>query len=276
MPSASERAGAQSRIAVNDLTLAHGDFVVQRDLNFTVAPGEIFVIMGGSGCGKTTLLRHMIGLQRPARGEVLYDGRSFWGADEETREVMQRRFGVLYQGGALLTAMTLGENVALPLAEFSGLTSTEVSDIVALKLALVGLTGFEDFYPAELSGGMMKRAGLARAMALDPDILFLDEPSAGLDPVTSSRLDELILELRESLGCTFVVVTHELASIFTIADTAAFLDPNARTLTALGNPHRLLAESTDPAVRTFLTRRAQTGGAVAGGASQTSDSGGMT
>jgi phospholipid/cholesterol/gamma-HCH transport system ATP-binding protein len=266
MPSASEHAGAQSRIAVKDLTLAYGGFVVQRDLNFTVAPGEIFVIMGGSGCGKSTLLRHMVGLQRPARGEVLYDGRSFWGADEKTREFIQRRFGVLYQGGALLTAMTLGENVALPLEEFGALTSAEVSDIVALKLALVGLAGFEDFYPAELSGGMMKRAGLARAMALDPDILFLDEPSAGLDPVTSSRLDELILELRESLGCTFVVVTHELASIFTIADTAAFLDPDARTMTALGNPHRLLTESKDPSVRAFLTRRAQLGVAVANGA----------
>ena len=266
MPSASERGSGRPRIAVKDLTLAYGGFVVQHDLNFTVAPGEIFVIMGGSGCGKTTLLRHMIGLQRPARGEVLYDGESFWEADEETREVMQRRFGVLYQGGALLTSMTLGENVGLPLGEFTDLTSAEIGGIVSLKLALVGLAGFEDFYPAELSGGMMKRAGLARAMALDPDILFLDEPSAGLDPVTSSRLDDLILELRDSLGCTFVVVTHELPSIFTIADTAAFLDPDARTMTALGNPHRLLAESTDPKVRAFLTRRAQPGGAVASGA----------
>ena len=273
MLSASERAGAQSRIGVKDFTLAYGDFVVQRDLDFTVAPGEIFVIMGGSGCGKTTLLRHMIGLQRPAHGDVLYDGRSFWGADEETQEVMQRRFGILYQGGALLTSMTLGENVALPLGEFTDLTSAEIGDIVALKLALVGLAGFEDFYPAELSGGMMKRAGLARAMALDPDILFLDEPSAGLDPVMSARLDDLILELRESLGCTFVVVSHELPSIFTIADTAAFLDPAARTMTALGNPHRLLAESTDPAVRAFLTRRAQPGGAVGSAAPQAPESG---
>jgi phospholipid/cholesterol/gamma-HCH transport system ATP-binding protein len=275
MLSASERAGAQARIAVKDLTLAYGDFVVQRDLDFAVAPGEIFVIMGGSGCGKTTLLRHMIGLQRPARGDVLYDGRSFWGADDETREVMQRRFGVLYQGGALLSSMTLGENVALPLGEFTDLTPAEIGDIVALKLALVGLAGFEDFYPAQLSGGMMKRAGLARAMALDPDILFLDEPSAGLDPVTSSRLDELILELRESLGCTFVVVSHELPSIFTIADTAAFLDPDAHTMTALGNPHRLLGDTTDAAVRAFLTRRAQPGGVVAT-ASPTSAPGGTT
>jgi phospholipid/cholesterol/gamma-HCH transport system ATP-binding protein len=261
---------------VTDVTLAYGDFVVQRDLDFSVAPAEIFVIMGGSGCGKTTLLRHMIGLQRPARGDVLYDGESFWDADDETREVMQRRFGVLYQGGALLSSMTLAENVALPLGEFTDLTSAEIADIVALKLALVGLAGFEDFYPSELSGGMMKRAGLARAMALDPDILFLDEPSAGLDPVTSARLDDLILELRESLGCTFVVVTHELPSIFTIADTAAFLDPDARTMTALGNPHRLLAESTDAAVRGFLTRRAQPGRAGASTVSQASPSGPTT
>jgi phospholipid/cholesterol/gamma-HCH transport system ATP-binding protein len=275
MLSASERAGVQARIAVKDLTLAYGDFVVQRDLDFAVAPGEIFVIMGGSGCGKTTLLRHMIGLQRPARGDVLYDGRSFWSADDETRAIMQRRFGVLYQGGALLSSMTLGENVALPLGEFTDLTPVEIGDIVALKLALVGLAGFEDFYPAQLSGGMMKRAGLARAMALDPDILFLDEPSAGLDPVTSSRLDELILELRDSLGCTFVVVSHELPSIFTIADTAAFLDPDAHTMTALGNPHRLLGETTDAAVRAFLTRRAQPGGVVAT-TSPTSAPGGTT
>lgn len=276
MPSDSERAATPPRIAVKGLTLAYGDFVVQRDLDFTVAPGKIFVIMGGSGCGKTTLLRHMIGLQRPARGDILYDGRSFWGADDDTRGIMQRRFGVLYQGGALLSSMTLGENVALPLAEFTDLTSAEISEIVSLKLALVGLAGFEDFYPAELSGGMTKRAGLARAMALDPEILFLDEPSAGLDPVTSSRLDDLILELRESLGCTFVVVSHELASIFTIADTAAFLDPDARTMTALGDPHRLLAESTDPAVRAFLTRRAQPGGAVPSAASQASGTGRRT
>lgn len=276
MPSDSERAATPPRIAVKGLTLAYGDFVVQRGLDFTVAPGKIFVIMGGSGCGKTTLLRHMIGLQRPARGDILYDGRSFWGADDDTRGIMQRRFGVLYQGGALLSSMTLGENVALPLAEFTDLTSAEISEIVSLKLALVGLAGFEDFYPAELSGGMTKRAGLARAMALDPEILFLDEPSAGLDPVTSSRLDDLILELRESLGCTFVVVSHELASIFTIADTAAFLDPDARTMTALGDPHRLLAESTDPAVRAFLTRRAQPGGAVPSAASQASGTGRRT
>jgi len=268
MPSESEPAGGRPRIAVNDLTLAYGDFVVQQDLNFAVAPGEIFVIMGGSGCGKTTLLRHMIGLQRPARGEVVYDGQTYWRADEDTREAIQRRFGVLFQGGALLSSMTLGENVALPLGEFTRLTSAEIADLVALKLSLVGLAGFEEFYPAELSGGMMKRAGLARAMALDPDILFLDEPSAGLDPVTSSRLDELILQLRESLGCTFVVVTHELPSIFTIADTAAFLDSEARTMTALGNPHRLLAESKEPRVRAFLTRRAGPAGAVASAAQQ--------
>jgi phospholipid/cholesterol/gamma-HCH transport system ATP-binding protein len=247
MSSASERAGGQPRIAVEGLTLAYGRFVVQQDLTFTVAPGEIFVVMGASGCGKTTLLRHMIGLQRPVRGDVVYDGRSFWEADEETREAMQRRFGVLYQGGALLTSMTLGENVALPLGEFTDLSSAEITEIVSLKLALVGLAGFEEFYPAELSGGMMKRAGLARAMALDPAILFLDEPSAGLDPVSSSRLDDLILQLRESLGCTFVVVTHELPSIFAIADTAAFLDPAPPRGRLAGSGRPRLPDQTGPA-----------------------------
>jgi phospholipid/cholesterol/gamma-HCH transport system ATP-binding protein len=260
MSSASERAGRRPQVEVTDLTVAYGDFVVLRDVTFTVARGEIFVIMGGSGSGKTTLLRHMIGLHRPARGAVRYDGESFWDADEEARARRQRHFGVLYQGGALLSAMTLGENVGLPLGEFTDLAPPEIDALVALKLALVGLAGFEDFYPAELSGGMSKRAGLARAMALDPDILFLDEPSAGLDPVTSSLLDDLILELRGSLGCTVIVVTHELPSIFTIADRAAFLDPDARTMTALDNPHRLLAQSPDPKVRAFLTRRAQPDG----------------
>jgi phospholipid/cholesterol/gamma-HCH transport system ATP-binding protein len=256
MPSESEQAGGPPRIAVKDLTLAYGDFVVQQDLNFAVAPGEIFAVMGGSGCGKSTLLRHMIGLQRPARGEVVYDGQTYWRADEKTRETIQRRFGVLFQGGALLSSMTLGENVALPLGEFTRLTSAEIADVVALKLSLVGLAGFEEFYPAELSGGMMKRAGLARAMALDPDILFLDEPSAGLDPVTSSRLDELILQLRESLGCTFVVVTHELPSIFTIADRVIMLDQRVKGVVAEGDPRVLRDSSTDPRVHAFFNRQA--------------------
>jgi phospholipid/cholesterol/gamma-HCH transport system ATP-binding protein len=242
------------RIDVVDLTMAYGGHVVQRDVTFSVRRGEIFIIMGGSGCGKSTLLRHMIGLNRPARGDVRYDGRSFFAAEPDERERMMRRFGVLYQRGALWTSMTLAENVALPLKEFTPLSPAQIREVAALKLALVGLAGFEDFYPAEISGGMQKRAGIARAMALDPDILFFDELSAGLDPVSSRRLDELILELRESLGATLVLVTHELPSIFAVGDTAVYLDAETRTVTAQGNPKRLLAESTDPRLREFLTR----------------------
>jgi phospholipid/cholesterol/gamma-HCH transport system ATP-binding protein len=246
--------GEGKRIEVRDLTMAYGNAVIQRDLDFSVRRGEIFVIMGGSGCGKSTLLRHLIGLMEPAQGEVLYDGRSFWAADPAEREHLMRRFGVLYQKGALWSSMTLAENVALPLHEFTDLGGERIREVAALKLALVGLKGFEEFYPAEISGGMQKRAGLARAMALDPDILFFDEPSAGLDPVSSRLLDDLILELRRSLGATVVVVTHELASIFAIADDAIFLDAEARTMIAQGNPRDLLEHSTDPKVRAFLTR----------------------
>jgi phospholipid/cholesterol/gamma-HCH transport system ATP-binding protein len=249
-------AGDAPRIAVSDLTIAYGSSVIQRDVNFTVRPSEIFVIMGGSGCGKSTLLRHMIGLMAPARGDVLYDGRSFWKAEPEARDRMMRRFGVLYQSGALWSSMTLAENIALPLREFTDLTPAQIREVAALKLALVGLKGFEDFSPSEISGGMQKRAGLARAMALDPDILFFDEPSAGLDPVSSKLLDNLILELRDSLGATVVVVSHELASIFAIGDNSVFLDADTKTMIAQGNPKTLLAESSDPKVRAFLTREA--------------------
>jgi phospholipid/cholesterol/gamma-HCH transport system ATP-binding protein len=245
---------ADARITVRELTMAFGDFVVMRDLGFTVKRGSIFFIMGGSGCGKSTLLRHMIGLNEPAKGEVLYDEVNFTAASPEEREQMRRRFGVLYQSGALWSSMTLAENVALPLAEYTGASAEEISAVASLKLALVGLAGFEDHYPAEISGGMKKRAGLARAMALDPDILFFDEPSAGLDPVSARRLDDLILELRDSLGATIVVVTHELASIFAIADDSVFLDPETRTAIASGNPKQLLSESRDHRVRAFLTR----------------------
>jgi phospholipid/cholesterol/gamma-HCH transport system ATP-binding protein len=199
-------------------------------------------------------LRHLIGLLRPAKGEVLYDGQSFWAATPEEREHMMRRFGVLYQSGALWSSMTLAENVALPLGEYTDLSAREIRDIVSLKLALVGLAGFEDFYPSEISGGMRKRAGLARAMALDPDILFFDEPSAGLDPLSSRRLDDLILELRDSLGATVVVVTHELASIFTIGDNGVFLDPDTKTMLAVGNPKTLRDTSPEPKIRAFLKR----------------------
>jgi phospholipid/cholesterol/gamma-HCH transport system ATP-binding protein len=245
-------------IEVKDLTMAYGDFVVMRDLNFTIGKGEVFIIMGGSGCGKSTLMRHLIGLQSPAKGLVLYEGESFWDADPKKRDQMMKRFGVLYQSGALWSSMTLAENVAIPLEEYTDLNSSQIKELVSLKLSLVALAGFEEFYPSEISGGMRKRAGLARAMALDPDVLFFDEPSAGLDPVSARRLDDLILELKDSLGTTVVVVTHELASIFAIADNSVFLDPETRTMLATGNPKTLLAESKDPKIQSFLTRGEKT------------------
>lgn len=234
--------------------MAYGSFVIMRDLNFTINRGDIFIIMGGSGCGKSTLLRHLVGLKEPARGQVLYDGVSFWEAELEARKQLMRRFGILYQSGALWSSMTLAENIALPLDEYTDLSSNQIQEMVSLKLALVGLAGFEDFYPSEISGGMRKRAGLARAMALDADILFFDEPSAGLDPISARRLDDLILELRDSLGATVVVVTHELASIFAIGNNSVFLDADTRTAIATGDPHKLLTGCEDPKVRDFLTR----------------------
>ncbi len=245
---------APARIDVRDLTMAFGSFVLMRQLRFAVNRGDIFIIMGGSGCGKSTLLRHLIGLIEPAAGDILYDGVSFTHAAPAERERTLRRFGILYQSGALFSSMTLAENVALPLAEFTDLTPAEIREVAALKLALVGLKGFEDFYPSQISGGMQKRAGLARAMALDPDILFFDEPSAGLDPISSRLLDGLILELRDSLGATIVVVTHELASIFTIGNNSIFLDVQTRTAIAHGDPRQLRDHSDQPAVRQFLTR----------------------
>jgi phospholipid/cholesterol/gamma-HCH transport system ATP-binding protein len=242
------------RIEVRHLDMIFGDYVVQRDVNCSIRPGEIFVIMGGSGCGKSTLLKHLIGLVQPAGGDVFYDGESFWGADSDRRMAMTRRIGVLFQSGALWSSMTLAENVALPIAQYMDLEPAEVSELVAVKLALVGLRGFEEFYPSEISGGMRKRAGLARAMALDPDMLFFDEPSAGLDPISSKRLDDLILELRDNLGATIVIVTHELASIFAIADNSVFLDAQTRTAIAHGNPRALLKDCEIPAVRNFLMR----------------------
>ena len=257
--------GGEAHITVRNLTMAYGSFVLMRDLNFTVKRGDIFVIMGGSGCGKSTLLRHLIGLKEPATGEILYGDFNFTRAQPEEREQMLRRFGILYQSGALWSSMTLAENIGLPLGEFTDLNDEQIRKIASLKLALVGLKGFEDFYPSEISGGMQKRAGLARAMALDPDVLFFDEPSAGLDPISSRLLDELILEVRDSLGSTIVVVTHELASIFTIANNSVFLDAESRTQIATGDPHEMLAHSTDPRVRKYLTRGAEKDGASSNG-----------
>jgi phospholipid/cholesterol/gamma-HCH transport system ATP-binding protein len=245
---------SKAHITVKDLTMAYGDSVIQSDLTFTVNRGDIFIIMGGSGCGKSTLLRHLVGLHEPAKGQVFYDGVNFWDTEHEERRRIMKRFGILYQSSALWSSLTLAENVSLPLQEYTDLGAENIREVVSLKLSLVGLAGFEEYYPSELSGGMKKRAGLARAMALDPEILFFDEPSGGLDPVSAHMLDNLIIELRDSLGATVIVVTHELASIFAIGNNSVFLDTETKTMIADGDPKLLLAESEDPRVRRFLTR----------------------
>jgi phospholipid/cholesterol/gamma-HCH transport system ATP-binding protein len=244
----------EPHITVRNVTMAYGSFVVMRDLTFTINRGDIFIIMGGSGCGKSTLLRHLIGLKPPANGEILYEDKNFWQLEPEGRNRIMKRAGILYQSGALWSSMTLAENVALPLEQYTDLSGGEIKELVSLKLSLVGLAGFEEFYPSDISGGMRKRAGLARAIALDPEFLFFDEPSAGLDPLSARRLDELILELRESLGATVAVVTHELPSIFTIGNNSVFLDADIRTMTAVGDPKHLRDRSPDPKVRSFLKR----------------------
>ncbi|RMH06720.1 MAG: ATP-binding cassette domain-containing protein [Nitrospirae bacterium] len=257
MPHSASRSNhAVPQIVVDHLTLAYGETVIQQDLSFTVSRGDIFIIMGESGCGKSTLLRHMVGLDRPQQGDVFYEGKSFWTVDAATQARMMRRLGVLFQSGGLWSSLTLGENVALPLQLYTRLPEHDICELVALKLALVGLSGFEEYYPYELSGGMQKRAGLARAMALDPDILFFDEPSAGLDPMSSRLLDDLIVELRDSLGATVVVVTHELESILAIGTNSVFLDADTQTMIASGPPRVLLQECPHPKVQQFLRRRA--------------------
>ena len=228
--------------------------MIQRDLNFTVNRGEIFVLMGGSGCGKTSVMRCLTGLKAPAKGQVFLGDVSLWETGQAVRDQMAGNIGIVYQSGALWSSMTLAENVGLPLGEFFDLSPREIREVSSLKLALVGLSGFEDYYPSEISGGMRKRAGVARALALDPEFLFFDEPSAGLDPVTSSLLDDLIVELRDSLGATMVMVTHELPSIFSVADNCVYLDADTRTMIASGDPRRLKTDCQDPKVHAFLTR----------------------
>jgi phospholipid/cholesterol/gamma-HCH transport system ATP-binding protein len=251
------RNGSESRITVRDLTMAYGSFVLMREMSFTVKQGDVFIIMGASGSGKSTLLRHLIGLNQPAHGSIHYQEQDFTTADLTQRERILRNVGVLFQGGALWSAMTLSENIGLLLEEYTDLTPAEIRQVASLKLALVGLKGFEDYYPSQISGGMQKRAGLARAMALDPALLFFDEPSAGLDPISARRLDELILNLRDSLGMTVVVVTHDLASIFAIGTNSIYLDVPSRAITASGPPKELLAHTQDPTLRSFLTRGGQ-------------------
>jgi len=245
-----------NHLDIQNLTMAYGENIIQENLNFTVSRGEIFVIMGGSGCGKSTLLRHLIGLMSPYKGHILLDGIDLWQASSLERDSIISRCGVLYQGGALWSSMTLAENIEVPLKEYSDLSEQQIKEVISYKLSLVGLAGFEDYYPSEISGGMQKRAGLARAIALDPEILFFDEPSAGLDPISSRLLDDLILQLRDSLGATIVIVTHELASIFAVGDNSIFLDPESKTMIASGSPRELLKNSDDPRVKNFLTRTA--------------------
>lgn len=256
-PVAQRTPDAAPPIDVRGLSMQYGPLAVMNDLTFAVNRGEVFVVMGGSGSGKSTLLKYLVGLKAPTAGTILMDGEDFGAANAEARKQVLRRMGVLYQNGALWSGLTLAENVALPLTEFTTLDDDAIADVVQFKLALVGLRGFEQFYPAAISGGMRKRAALARAIALDPEILFFDEPSSGLDPVSASRLDDLILELKASFGTTIVVVTHDLDSIYRIADRALFLDIEQKTMTALGHPAELRDHPPNDAVHRFLTRSSE-------------------
>ncbi|MBV1834524.1 ABC transporter ATP-binding protein [Novacetimonas pomaceti] len=250
----SQNASAETMLSVRDVTLAFGPKVIQHDISFDVKRGSIFAVMGGSGCGKSTLLKSMIGLLRPAKGEYLVGTENYWAGSEQDRVRIGRRFGVLFQSGALWSSMTVGENVALPMQMFTTLKPHTIRQLVELKLGLVGMLHAIDQFPSELSGGMKKRAGLARAMSLDPDILFFDEPSAGLDPITSARLDELILNLRDGLGATIVLVSHELSSLFAIADDGIFLDPDSKTAIAHGSPTWMRDHCDNPMVHAFMHR----------------------
>lgn len=242
------------KIDVKDLTVGYGSYVLLHDADYQVNQGDIFIIMGGSGCGKSSMLRVLTGLIPPLKGKVVIDGVNMVTGDAEKIQKIHEKSGILYQSGALFSSMTLAENIMLPLQQYSDYSPATMREIASLKLALVGLTGFDDFYPSEISGGMKKRAGLARALALDPDIVYFDEPSAGLDPISSRNLDDLILELNQSLETTIVVVTHELASIFAIGNNSIFLDAETKTILARGDPHELLKNPPNEAVYKFLTR----------------------
>ncbi len=241
-------------IRVSGLKMVFGERIIQEKLSFDIQRHDIFFIMGGSGCGKSTLMKHLIGLFRPAEGTICFEGKDLWGLAENERRALMQTFGISYQSGALISSMTLAENVAMPLELATELSREEIGEIVAVRLALVGLAGFEDYLPSEISGGMKRRAALARAMAADPKLLFFDEPSAGLDPITAKRVDDLILLLRDSLGATIVIVSHELPSIFAIANNSVFLDAETKTMLTSGDPKELLEHCEIPTVRSFLRR----------------------
>ncbi len=241
-------------IEVRDLAIGYGSRVIMKELNFSVRRGEIFGLLGGSGCGKSTLMKNLIGLYPPLAGEVFLNGKNLTRADAKERRELMRTFGVTYQGGALFGSMTVAENVALPLQEFTDYPKEKIEEIVREKLVLVDLADFGNFMPAELSGGMKKRAGLARALALEPELLFFDEPSAGLDPLASASLDRLIKSLRDQFHSTIVIVTHELDSIFSIVDRVIMLDKNLRTAVAIGSPRELRDHTDIPWVKQFLNR----------------------
>jgi len=244
-------------IEVSGLECGYGDDVLLRDVSFSVQRGEIFFIIGGSGSGKSTLLRHLLGLRAPTAGSLRYFGEDFLAQDAAARRRLLRRFGVLYQGGALWSSLSLRENVSLPMELHTRLPARDIAALASLKLAQVGLAGFEEYYPAELSGGMRKRAGLARALALDPEIVFCDEPSAGLDPVTGRKLDELLIRLRDALGMTMVIVSHEIASILGIGDRLIMIDREARGIVAEGPPQQIAANPTDPRVSEFFNQKTE-------------------
>ena len=241
-------------LAVDDLEMRFGDRLIQTGVSFKVERGTIFAIMGGSGCGKSTLLRHLVGLLPPAKGRVTYNGTDYWSADDAVQSSLRSSFGMLFQSAALWSSMTILENVCLPLEQQSKRDAAQREARAREVLEWVDLGKFADFYPADLSGGMKKRAGLARAIATEPPLLFLDEPSAGLDPISSKRLDDLVLAIRERTGCAVVFVSHELPSLFAIADDGIFLDADSKAPIAHGSPRALRDTATHPTVRAFLAR----------------------
>ena len=248
---------SDSIIKVKDLTIAYDENVIMRDISFEVKTQDIFMIMGGSGCGKSSLLKVLIGLKTPTKGQVFIQDIDFYKTSENSRKKIMQNCGILYQSGALFSSMSVGENVALPLQQYSSYSSATINELVELKLAQVGLHGYKDFYPDELSGGMKKRAALARAIALDPEILYFDEPSSGLDPISSRLLDELILEINANLKTTIVIISHDIDSILTIGNQAIYLDATSKTLAAQGNPKKWLKNPPTPAIADFFSRRTE-------------------